>query len=72
MQGRGGRPDDGRGSEGRKQRREARVDGSGASRPGSGASTPGSGASAGRGRGERQGAAMQRGREWGFGGKEVG
>ena len=31
MQGRGGRPDDGRGWEGRKQRREARVDGSGAS-----------------------------------------
>ena len=29
--GRGGRPDDGRGWEGRKQRREARADGSGAS-----------------------------------------
>ncbi len=38
MQGRGGRPDDGRGWEGRKQRREARADGSGASAPGSGAS----------------------------------
>ena len=31
MQGRGGRPDDGRGWEGRKQRREARADGLGAS-----------------------------------------
>ena len=31
MQGRGGRPNDGRGWEGRKQRREARADGSGAS-----------------------------------------
>ena len=38
MQRRGGRPDDGRGWEGRKQRREARADGSGASAPGSGAS----------------------------------
>ena len=38
MQGRGGRPDDGRGWEGRKQRREAWADGSGASAPGSGAS----------------------------------
>ena len=31
MQGRGGRPDDGRGWEGRKKRREARADASGAS-----------------------------------------
>ena len=31
MQGRGGRPNDGRGWEGRKQRREARANGSGAS-----------------------------------------
>ena len=53
MQGRGGRPNDGRGWEGRKQRREARVDGSGASAPGLGASAPRSGA----------GAAVQWGRE---------
>ena len=48
MQGRGGRPDDGRGWEGRKQRREARADGSGASAPGSGVRA-GSGESAGVG-----------------------
>ena len=62
MQGRGGRPDDGRGWEGRKQRREARADGSGASAPrsgavGSGASTPrlGAGAAVRRGRGRESG-----------------
>ena len=54
MQGRGGRPDDGRGWEGRKQRREARADGSGASAPGSGAST-GSGSGAAVRRGEESG-----------------
>ena len=74
MQGRGGRPDDGRGWEGRKQRREARADGSGASaavggegrvggeRRGRGlAPAPESGASAGAG----SGAAVRRGRESG-------
>ena len=57
MQGRGGRPDDGRGWEGRKQRREARADGSGASAPGSGASAPrsGVGAAVRRGRGRESG-----------------
>ena len=50
MQGRGGRPDDGRGWEGRKQRREARADGSGASAPRSGA-----GAAVRRGRGRESG-----------------
>ena len=70
MQGRGGRPDDGRGWEGRKQRREARADGSGAS-AGSRASVGVRGE--GRVRGERRGAAVRRGeREWGFGRKRGG
>ena len=56
MQGRGGRPDDGQGWEGRKQRREVRADGSGASAPGSGARAgAGSGASAGVGASARVG-----------------
>ena len=55
MQGRGGRPDDGRGWEGRKQRREARADGSGASAPGSGASAWVGGERRRRGRGRATG-----------------
>ena len=58
MQGRGGRPNDGRGWEGRKQRREAwRVGVGGERRVG----------------GEHRGAAVRRWkREWGFGGKRGG
>ena len=78
VQGRGGRPDDGRGWEGRKQRREARADGSGASAPGSGASAGAgvggewlgrwraawSGASAGGVGGERRGQVGHGGATW--------
>ena len=73
MQGRGGRPDDSRGWEGRKQRREARADGSGASVPGSAASAGAGGELLGRGRapapgasaGARSDAAVRRGEESG-------
>ena len=64
MQGRGGRTDDGRGWEARKQRREARADGSGASAPGSRASAPGSRA--------RTGSAVSAGARRCDGGRESG
>ena len=68
MQGRGGRPDDGRGWEGRKQRRDARADGSGAS-AGAGGERAGAGGERAWVGGGRGGATGPGKSEWGFGGK---
>ena len=76
MQGRGGRPDDGRGWEGRKHRREERADGSGASAGTGGERAWVGGGGVGGERAEvgggRGGATGPGKREWGFGGKEAG